>query len=218
MALDMKTNYTSIKVWDIFIRLFHWTLVVVIINQYLTGDRIKHVHVNSGYFLIGLLLARILWGFVGSKHAKFSDFLYGPNAIINYLKGLIKGKPKHYIGHNPAGGLMIFIMLFTLLVTAFTGLKTLGSRGQGPLADQGISMVLITYAVVDKQNDNDHKSSIKEHVQKNEKYEFWKEIHEAMTGFMIFLIIVHIGGVIVSSWVHKENLILAMITGKKKKE
>jgi cytochrome b len=214
----MRTNNTSIKVWDIFIRLFHWTLVVVIINQYVTGDWLKKVHVNSGYFLIGLLLARILWGFVGSKHSRFSDFLYGPNTIINYLKELKKGTPRHYLGHNPAGGLMIIIMLFTLLVTAFTGLKTLGSRGQGPLADQGISMVRMTYADDDKHDDKDHKSHRTEHVQKNEKYEFWKEIHESMTGFMLFLIIVHIGGVIVSSWVHKENLILAMITGKKKKE
>lgn len=213
----MEEKNKSIKVWDVFARIFHWTLVGVMICQYLTGDRFKNVHIKLGYFLICLVLARILWGFFGSKHARFSDFVYGPGTIISYLKGLIKSNPRHYLGHNPAGGLMIIILLFSLLVTAFTGLKTLGSRGQGPLADEGISIVRLTYADEDKHDDNDdHQTYRKGHKEKNPKYEFWKEIHESMTGFMIFLIIVHISGVIVSSWVHKENLILAMITGRKK--
>ena len=214
----MEPKNNSIKVWDVFVRIFHWTLVGVMFGQYLTGDRVKNVHINVGYFLICLVLARILWGFFGSKHARFSDFVYGPGTIISYLKGLIKGTPKHYLGHNPAGGLMIIIILFSLLVTAFTGLKTLGSRGQGPLADEGISIVRLTYADEDKHDENDDHPTFSEgHRKKNKKYEFWEEIHEFMTGFMLFLIIVHISGVIISSWVHKENLILAMITGTKKK-
>ncbi len=213
----MEEKNNSIKVWDVFVRIFHWTLVGVMIGQYLTGDRFKNVHIKLGYFLICLVLARILWGFFGSKHARFSDFLYGPGAIIDYLKVLIKGRPKHYIGHNPAGGLMIIVMLFSLLVTAFTGLKTLGSRGQGPLADHGISIVRLAYADKDEHDDDQHKYR-KGREQKSKEHEFWEEIHEVMTGFMIFLIIVHISGVIVSSWVHKENLILAMITGRKKRQ
>jgi cytochrome b len=214
----MEEKNNSIKVWDVFVRIFHWTLVGVMIGQYLTGDRFKNVHVKLGYFLICLVLARILWGFFGSKHASFSDFVYGPGTIITYLKGLNKGNPKHYLGHNPAGGIMIIILLFSLLVTSFTGLKILGSKGQGPLADEGISIVRLTYAYEDEHDDNDDQQTYRKgRGQKSKENEFWEEIHELMTGFMLFLIIVHISSVIVSSWVHKENLIFAMITGRKKK-
>ena len=146
------------------------------IGQYLTGDRFKNVHVKLGYFLICLVLARILWGFFGSKHARFSDFVYGPGTIITYLKGLIKGNPKHYLGHNPAGGIMIIILLFSLLVTSFTGLKILGSKGQGPLADEGISIVRLTYADEDKHDDNDDQQTYRKgRGQKAKKMNFGKK-------------------------------------------
>lgn len=109
---------------------------------------------------------------------------------------------------------MIVVMLVSLLITAFAGLKTLAGEGRGPLADNGISNVPPAYADGDEHN-GDAATSRGSHHPGKRKDRFWKEIHEAMTGVMIFLIIVHLGGVIVSSWVHRENLILAMITGKK---
>ena len=110
---------------------------------------------------------------------------------------------------------MIVILLVSLLVTGFTGLKTLGAKGKGPLADDGISMVRPAYADKD-EHDDDYRKHRKGREEESKEYKFWEEIHEAMTGFMLFLIVVHISGVIVSSWVHRENLILSMITGKKK--
>ena len=108
---------------------------------------------------------------------------------------------------------MVIVMLLSLLVTAFTGLKTLGSEGKGPLTNAGISILRFAHADEDDDDDQTYKAS---HHQKNQKEEFWEEIHESMTSFMIFLIITHLVGVIVSSWIHKENLILAMINGRKK--
>jgi len=215
----MKEDIKSVKVWDIFVRIFHWTLVGTVIGLYLSGETFKNVHIRLGYFVTCLVLSRIIWGFIGTKHARFYDFLYRPSTIYHYLKSLIKGNPKHYIGHNPAGGLMIVVLLFSLLVTAFTGLKTLGSEGQGPLANTGNSIFRFAYADEDEDNEEEDDQTYSDgHRQKKQKGEFWEDIHESMTSFMIFLVIVHVGGVIISSWIHKENLILGMITGRKKKE
>jgi len=204
----------SEKVWDIFVRIFHWTLVGSMIGLYLSGDDFKSVHIILGYFVICLVLFRIIWGFIGTKHARFHDFLYRPSKIYHYLKSLTNGNPTHYMGHNPAGGLMVVVMLLSLLLTGFTGIKTLGSEGRGPLVNKGISIVRL--AIADEDESDDHDLTFRDdHGHKKQKDEFWEDIHESMTAFMIFLIITHLVGVIVSSWVHKENLILAMINGRK---
>ena len=121
----------SEKVWDIFVRTFHWTLVGSMIGLYLSGDNFESVHTILGYFVICLVLLRIIWGFIGTKHARFHDFIYRPSKIYHYLKSLINGNPTHYTGHNPAGGLMVIVMLLSLLVTAFTGLRLSVARGRG---------------------------------------------------------------------------------------
>ena len=216
----------TIKVWDIFIRVFHWSLVASIIVQLITAESLKNVHATVGYFIFIMLLIRIVWGFVGSKHARFSDFIYPPKDILDYLKGIFKGNPKHYIGHNPAGGAMVIALLFCLLLTTFAGLKTLGAQGKGPLANLSLSPVNEAYADRDRDkrraDSEDHDDRKYKREDRNEgenagkKEHFWKEIHEFFVGALIFLIVIHICGVIVSSYLHRENLILAMITGKKK--
>jgi cytochrome b len=206
----------SVKVWDIFVRLFHWALVGTIIVQYVSAESNKIIHKNTGYLIVCLVLLRIIWGLLGPKYARFSDFLYRPSMIIQYLSGLIRGKPKRYLGHNPAGGLMVFVMLITLTVTAFTGLKAIGSKGHGPFADKGYQIV--RQALADMDDDEAHSGNERKNRSLNGKNEFWGEFHEAMTGFLLFLIIVHICGVIISSRIHRENLIWAMITGEKRNE
>ena len=205
----------SVKVWDIFVRIFHWALVGSLVGQYISGEEFKGVHIRLGYGVIMLVLARIVWGFMGTKHARFADFLYRPTEILNYLKSFFVGRPIHYIGHNPAGGLMIFVMLIALTATTFTGLKTLGAHGKGPLANSKTSISRLAYAD-DEHEGHEGKKDHSNALGNQQKEKFWKQTHEFMTGFMLFLIIVHIGGVLASSWLHKENLILSMITGKKK--
>ena len=209
----------SVKVWDIFVRLFHWALVCAIIIQYISAESHNNLHEKNGVLIICLVLFRIVWGFFGSKHARFSDFLYRPSIIFQYLSGLIKGKPRHYLGHNPAGGLMVFVILITLLVTAFTGLKAIGSKGHGPFADKGYQIVQQALADGDDRDEDEaHSGNEGEHRSLNGKHESLGKLHEAMSSFLLFLIIVHICGVIVSSRIHRENLIWAMITGKKRIE
>ena len=173
------------------------------------------------YSVLFLVLFRILYGFVGTKYARFSDFLYHPAQIADSLKGLLIGRPKHYIGHNPAGGFMILIMLLSLLSLTLTGLKAYVVKGHGPLANHEISFMTNAFADSDDKENHDEHDIRKRSSQKNnrtekiEKDEFWEEVHEAVAYFTFFLVSIHIMGVLVSSLVHRENLIKAMITGRK---
>lgn len=217
----------TIKVWDIFVRAFHWLLVVAIITQIITAEDAKSVHVVVGYFIVALLVLRIIWGFIGSKHARFKDFVYPPADIFGYLKGLFRGRPKHYIGHNPAGGAMVCLLLIALVLTTLTGLLTYGAEGKGPLAMQPASFITSAAANDEHQGSDADRNDLDgaEYDQKDQHGKgdpqsghFWKEIHETLVGFLLFLAGIHVCGVIASSYVHKENLVLAMITGKKKVE
>ena len=203
--------------WQSRIRSLHFQRYRKIIFQ--THLNIKEL---TPYFVLFLVLFRILYGFVGTKYARFSDFLYHPAQIADYLKGLLIGRPKHYIGHNPAGGFMILIMLLSLLSLTLTGLKAYVVKGHGPLANHEISFMTNAFADSDdKENHNEHdirkRSSQKNNrSEKIEKDEFWEEVHETIAHFTLFLISIHVLGVLVSSLVHRENLIKAMITGRKR--
>jgi cytochrome b len=205
----------TVKVWDPFVRIFHWSLVIAIIAQLITSEEFINIHVKIGYFMIALLLARIIWGFVGTKHARFIDFIYPSREIWGYLSGLFKKNPKHYIGHNPAGGAMVIVLLFFLLLTTLAGLKTYGAMGKGPLAGISSHLVSSVYADEDHHHEYDVQGDTK-HSETKGKRDFWKEIHESLVGVIITLVILHILGVIASSYVHKENLILGMVSGQKK--
>ena len=215
----------TIKVWDLFVRVFHWSLVVAIILQLATAEDFKSAHAKIGYFIVALLILRIIWGIVGSRHARFTDFIYPPAEILSYLKSLIQGRPKHYIGHNPAGGAMVCALLFFLLLTTLTGLLVYGAEGKGPFALQPVNLVARASADDDQHRGADNhdyhgrgtydRADHQNPGGAREKTHFWKDIHETIVGIIIFLASLHVCGVIVSSYVHRENLILAMITGKK---
>ena len=214
-----------VKVWDLFVRIFHWSLVAGVITQLATAEDLKSVHATVGYIIVALLISRIVWGFVGSRHARFTDFIYPPADIFAYLKGLIKGRPKHYTGHNPAGGAMVCALLLLLSLTTLAGLKTLGAEGKGPLAANPAN-VMARARADDRtdhtgdafHHDEEGKNARDPHSHAGNKAQahFWKEIHETLVGITLFLAGLHICGVLASSYVHRENLILAMITGNKK--
>jgi cytochrome b len=193
----------EVKVWDVLVRLFHWSLVTAFIIAYFTGEEESSWHINAGYTVLGLISFRIIWGFVGTQHARFSDFIYAPKQIIQYLKDSNAKKSKHYLGHNPAGGAMVVLLLISLFTVSISGLKVYAiEEGRGPLASANeITMISSSYA--------------DEHEDDEEGEEFWEETHEIATYFTLLLIFLHILGVIVSSKLHNENLIKAMITGKK---
>lgn len=110
-----------VKVWDPLVRIFHWSLVALFTFSFVTGDEWKSAHILSGYAIGSLLVIRILWGLVGTRHARFASFTYSPRTIMAFLKDSLSMKAKRYVGHNPAGGAMVI-----LLIAMISGIVTTG--------------------------------------------------------------------------------------------
>lgn len=174
----MKTENPRLRVWDLPTRLFHWSLVASFITVFVTSEseKLRDIHVAAGYSIAGLIVFRILWGFVGGGYSRFAEFLPTPQKLAAYLKSLLQGSPRHYVGHNPAGAVAIFLLLAFGLIAAASGWATYEEIGG----------------------------------------HWMEELHEGAANGMMALVVVHIAGVLVSSWLHRENLVLAMITGWKK--
>lgn len=201
----------TIRVWDPLVRIAHWTVVVGFFIAYFTEDDALTLHVWAGY-VVGVVVAlRVLWGFVGPRHARFSDFLYRPSAVVAYLRSLVAFRGRRYVGHSPAGGAMVVALLIGLLATVGTGLVLHAVRDHaGPLA--GI-VAPAAPAVAGTEGDE------KEHAEGARRSGGqWGEVHEVLAHVMLVLVILHVGGVLLASHVHHENLPKAMITGDKRPE
>jgi cytochrome b len=167
-----------ILVWDLPTRLFHWLLAASFAGAWLTSDseRWINVHVTLGYTFAGLIAFRLVWGFVGSRYARFSSFVAGPGAVKRYLGSILAFRPEHHAGHNPAGGWAVLALLGLGAITALTGYAAYNDAGG----------------------------------------EWLEELHEGAASAMLALVFVHIGAVLFSSLVHRENLVRAMLSGFKR--
>lgn len=166
-----------ILVWDTPTRVFHWLQVLSFGVAYLTAfsERLRNYHVALGYILLGLLVFRLLWGFIGTRYARFGSFLFNPKEIFSYLLTLFKGKPEHYLGHNPAGSVSVWLLLGLGLFICITGVMA--------LQDDASDLVV--------------------------------DLHGLATNVMLGVIALHLIGVLVSSILHRENLVRSMFTGFK---
>ena len=164
-------------VWDAPVRVFHWLLALSFGVAWLTaeGERWRLVHVTAGYTVAGLVAFRILWGLVGTRHARFSDFVRGPRAVGGYLVALLKGRPQHDAGHNPAGAIAIVLLLTLAVLTTASGWASYMDVGG----------------------------------------EWLEEAHEVLANSMLALVAIHVAAVLATSWLHRENLVAAMIDGRK---
>ena len=173
---DNAHDTGRVRVWDLGVRLFHWSLVAMVVGAYVTED-LRNVHKILGYIVIGLIAFRLIWGLIGTRHARFSDFVTGPSRVLEYLRDMLHGRERRYLGHNPAGAAMVIMLLTTLFAVGATGYM------MGMDAYFGQDWV--------------------------------EEMHEFLVSCLLVLVACHIGGVIYASWHHRENLVAAMITGKK---
>ena len=131
-----------ILVWDMPTRVFHWLQALSFGAAYLTAfsERMRNYHVALGYILLGLLVFRLLWGFVGTRYARFSSFLFNPGEIIAYLLAMVKRKPAHYLGHNPAGSVSVWLLLALGMFVCVTGVMALQDDASDLVVDMhGIS-------------------------------------------------------------------------------
>ena len=182
----------EVKVWDPLVRIFHWSLVIAFFIAYFTEEDQLRLHVWAGYTVLGLIVFRLVWGFIGPRYAQFTDFIYPPAQIMAYFKALLRREDPRYLGHNPAGGVMILALLVILLLTCLVGLALYGiEEHAGPLAG--------LMAGASEQTE-----------------ETLEEAHEFLANLAMLLVVFHVVGVIAESLIHRENLIRAMFTGRKR--
>ncbi len=180
----MNTTSTSpvdrepVRVWDAPVRVIHWLLVLCFGGAYLTADSEswRLLHVILGYSMVLLVTIRIVWGLVGTRYARFSQFVRGPRAVLRYLRAMLSGTPEHHTGHNPAGALAIVAMLGLMLAIGASGWILYNDAGG----------------------------------------DAWEDVHEVLANTMLALVLVHVAAVVISSRLHRENLVRAMITGRKR--
>ena len=180
----------EVYVWDPFVRLFHWTLVIAFTVAYiLTDEDVLKIHVWAGYVVGALVVARVIWGFVGPEHARFTDFVYSPGASLRYVRDLVLFRAERHLGHSPGGGAMVVTLLLFLAATVITGLMVYGGDQQaGPLAGMFTK----------------------------EFGESFEGVHELIANITLALVLAHISAVILASFVFRENLPRAMFTGYKR--
>lgn len=208
--METRDKSQWLKVWDPVVRLGHWVLVIAFFTAYLTEDEWLQSHVWAGYVVGAVVLFRVIWGVLGTRHARFSDFVLSPARVLRYLRGLVSGNVEQHVGHNPAGGWMIVLMLLCLSGVVYSGLMVHAlENGAGPLAELVAAPPAETGATRNGHEDHDEDSDWER------AEEFWEEVHEVVANLMLLLIILHVVGVLVSSRLHRENLVRAMVTGRK---
>lgn len=168
----------TVRVWDPLVRVFHWSLVGLFAFAFLTGDEWDRAHELAGYAIAALVALRIVWGFVGPRHARFRDFLRRPRVVMTFLMESLRLRAPRHLGHNPAGGAMIVALLATLAVIVGSGMAMTSD------AFWGVGWV--------------------------------EELHEAAAYTALALVALHVAGVVLASFEHGENLVAAMVTGRKR--
>ncbi len=214
----------TVRIWDPLVRLSHWTIVAAFFIAYFSGDDLLSLHVWAGYVLGMIVLLRIVWGGVGPTHARFSDFLYRPTEVVAYLRELLSFRGKRYVGHSPAGGVMVVMLLAGLLATVGSGLVLYAiEETAGPLAGWVTTEKESGPKIVQEQLDHDEDNDDRYEIEDREDGggaegagELWEEAHDVLANLMLLLVILHVAGVLLASYVHRENLAKAMITGLKR--
>lgn len=168
----------EVRVWDPLVRLFHWSLVGAFLTAWASAEEWEGLHLWAGYTIAGLIVFRLVWGLVGPRHARFTDFVHRPSTVGAYVRGLFAGRSPRHLGHNPAGGAMIVLMLAMLSAICATGVMMTSDAFWG--------------------------------------VEWVEHLHEAAVNAMLAFVVLHLGGVVFSSLRHRENLVAAMVTGRKR--
>jgi cytochrome b len=181
----------KIRVWDLPTRLFHWCLLLCVLGLFITSEmKASNAllwHSRLGYGVLILLLFRVLWGLVGGRWSRFSNFIYSPSSLLRYLRG--KANPEHLVGHNPLGALSVFAMLAALLVQVGSGLISDNEIDfTGPLSHWVSSATALTATTF-------HKTGGK--------------------AFLILLVLLHVVAIGFYRFKKKERLVHAMLLGDK---
>jgi cytochrome b len=179
----------TVKAWDPLVRVFHWSLVFFFLLAFATEDDWMNLHIWAGYAVAMLVGFRLVWGIIGTPTARFPTFVKSPRAAMRHLGDMLTGKAPHYLGHNPLAAMMVVALLGSISLVAFSGVVLIAGEGQGPLAGTFFAAI---------------------------SGEAMEEVHEFFANFTLLLVFAHVAGVAISSLLEGENLVRAMITGRKK--
>lgn len=187
-----STERARVKVWDGLVRVFHWSAVLLVVSLVVTAYLgMQDVHMTLGNDLLVLFVARLLWGVMDTGHARFSTFVRGPSTTLAYLRSIARGDPQRHIGHNPAGAAMVIALLATLGGLLASGVLLQATlEFDGPLVDR---LRWIDSATVHRL----------------------LTAHRFLENALYVLVPLHLAGIALASFQHRENLVQAMITGYK---
>jgi cytochrome b len=192
-SADTHGSSERVRVWDPLVRVFHWALVGAFATAFIVEDDLLAVHVWAGYLVLGLIAVRVVWGLIGTRHARFTDFVRGPAEILAYVRDAVRLRAARYLGHNPAAGAMVIALLVAVTLTGLSGLAVYGAQElSGPLAPM-LSGLPSAWG------------------------HWFEELHEVTANLTLVLIALHLAGVLFSSFEHRENLIGSMINGFKRR-
>lgn len=187
----MEAPLRRTRLWDLPIRLVHWSLVVLLPLMWWTGEEHEvDLHKILGYVILALVAFRIIWGFVGSSNARFSQFLKGPGAVMDYARRTLTGGPaKVHAGHNPAGGWSVIVLLLLLAMQVGIGLfaQDVDGLASGPLS------YLVSYETADTM----------------------RELHELVFNLILAFVVIHLAAVLFHSLVKKDRIVPPMVTGSR---
>ena len=201
-----------VRVWDLFVRVAHWALVAGFFVAYFSEEELLPIHVWAGYVVGAIVILRVVWGFIGSEYARFSNFIYSPGKVLGYFGGLFRRSAVRYLGHSPAGGAMVILLLISLGATVWSGLTVYAyDQGAGPLAG-----VLVTGTAQGGASINEREGGEENESAFEAREEYWEELHEFFANLTLLLVALHIAGVLLASFVHRENLPWAMLSGYKR--
>jgi cytochrome b len=209
----------SVRVWDPLVRIVHWSLVVAFATAWFTAEESETLHNWAGYTVAGLVGLRLVWGLIGTRNARFVHFVRGPRAVLAYLGGLVSGTSRRHLGHNPAGAAMVIALLLALIGTTLSGMALLAvEEGEGPLASWLAPAVSLpaNAPAAGYEREADHGEHEEEDGEDEGSEELLEEVHEVFANATLLLVILHVLGVLASGLAHRENLVRAMVTGRKR--
>ena len=172
-----ETENTTVKVWDWPVRVFHWTLAASVLGAFVTGENedFERLHQTLGWVAAGLIAFRVVWGLIGTRYARFREFVRGPAQVWAYVKSVRSGQAQHFVGHNPVGAIAVIVLMVLVSLSVYTGW-------------------LLTA---------------------DDVAEWLEDAHEIAANTLITVVLVHVIGVLWGSRTHGENLLKAILTGRK---
>ena len=177
-TLKPSPAVAEVLVWDVPVRVFHWLLVFCVAVAWLSAEseRWRWWHETLGYTTLGLMAFRLVWGWVGTRHARFADFVRSPAVVWAYVLKMVRMRAPRHVGHNPLGAWAVLALIALTTLAGATGWLIADGDAPGWL----------------------------------------EEAHELAANALMATIAVHVLGVLFSGWLHRENLVRAMLTGRKR--